>query len=304
MSLSFDVSGLPNYVDQISNGLIRKTYLTPKTIATINNQVGIKNARTINVLSSAYLKVQSDACSWTSSGSNAVTQRTLTVAPYAVMEGICVKDFNTDYLNYSLKKGSADDELPFTQDYLGLKVAQYADAFETLAWQGNVAASGSITDGLEKIIQAAASTSGSIRVSSGSAFTQSGSISLVNSVYQSIPTALLNSPDLAVFMGYDTLRSYTSQIVNQNLYNYAGAFDVDKATVLGTSIKIIPVHGLDNSGNHIYAAKTQNLYAGYDLEDDELDFFYAKEARQLRFLQAGKIGFQIGIPSEIVGYWA
>jgi hypothetical protein len=306
MSLLFDVSQLPNYVDQISNKLIRKVYLQPKTLKTIATQVGIKNSRTINILGSTGMVLQADACSWNSSGSNNVTQRTLTVAPWAIMEGICVKDFNTDYLNYSLKAGSADQELPFTEEYLSLKAAQQAEKMEILAWQGNTSASGSLTNGLEYLIQNAVSISGSVRVDSGSAFTQSSSIQIVGDVYGAIPTQLLGDPTLTVFMGYDTLRSYTRQIASLNLYNYPGLFDMDSATVLGTTLKITPVHGLDNSGNHIYAGRAGqqgDFIAGFDLQDDELTLFYAQEARQLRYLQNGKIGFQIGIASQIVGYW-
>ena len=65
----------------------------------------------------------------------------------------------------------------------------------------------------------------------------------------------------------------------------------------------VAVPGL-NSTNEIYAMRVSNLYLGTDMmnEEEKFEFFYAKEADEMRFLSEFNYGIQFAFPDEITRF--
>lgn len=130
-------------------------------------------------------------------------------------------------------------------------------------------------------------------------------ISIMQSIYSTIPVNLLDKADLRVFMGWDTFRTLTAQITNGKYFNYTSdsAAASGEMTFPGTTLKIVAVHGL-NSTNKIFATTLSNMYFGTDMMGEEEDFSieYAKEAREVRFHSEWKAGCNVAFLSDVVQF--
>lgn len=301
--MALDLSLLSAYTEQKAGELVRRSLLGAKTITLVTKQYGIKSAETLNIIDGGTITAQADGCSFTPTGSTAFSQRTLTVAPIKFQEDICPKTLDAYYLQKFLAAGSSDEEFDFAALWTGMKADQIAEYFEKQVWQANVSVSSSLFNGFEQVIQGAASSSGSIRVDSGSAYNASSSVNIVNHIWQNIPAQVLDKDDLIIFMGRDALRTYQTGIQQLNLYHYDGTATGDSFKVVGGNVDIQAVNGL-NGTNHIYAGRKSNFVFGTDILNDfeAFDVWYSKDFKTVRFDSAMKAGTQIYFPTEIAFY--
>lgn len=317
--MAFDVSSLTNYTEQNAEQLVAQSVLGAKTASLIksagNVMVGVKSAETINVLSVDAVFQAGGTCGFNSSGTTAITQRTLTVGKIKVNESLCPKTLETKYLQKALPTGSIYDSIPFEQQYTEEKAKKIAAALEVAIWQGDTASGNANLnkfDGLVKIIDAAANevdanTSTYITgapITAATGITASNVIAIVDGIYKAIPATIVAEDDVRIFMGMDTFRTYTVALKNANLFHYSVDAKADSEFVLpGTSIKVVAVQGL-NGTNKIYALRLSNLYLGTDLlnEEEKFEIFYAKEADEVRYVVEFKIGVNVAFTDEVVKF--
>jgi hypothetical protein len=317
--MAFDVSSLTNYTEQNAENLVAASVLGAKTASLIkaagNVMVGVKSAETINVLSVDAVFQTGGTCGFNSSGTTAITQRTLTVGKIKVNESLCPKTLETKYLQKALPTGSIYDSIPFEQQYTEEKAKKIASALETAIWQGDTASGDANLnkfDGLIKLIDAASNevnantstyiTGAPILIATG--ITASNVIAIVDGVYKAIPAQVVAEDDVRIFMGMDTFRTYTIALKNANLFHYSVDGKADSEFVLpGTSIKVVAVQGL-NGTNKIYALRLSNLYLGTDLlnEEEKFEIFYAKEADEVRYVVEFKMGVNVAFTDEVVKF--
>lgn len=320
--MGFTVSSLTDYVNENKDDLIMAATLEGKTAQIIKAggtiHTGIKSAETINILTTG-VGFQADSCGFNTSGSTVFTQRTLTVGKIKVNEDLCPKDLNAKYTQKRLAAGSKDESFGFEKWYTELKAAKIAEALERAIWQGDTTSGNDDLaqfDGLVKLIKAASGTvdanvaayngqGGAVTAATG--VTSSNVIAIFKGIKNAIPATLKGKSDVKVFCGYDKADTYIDALIAANYFNYANALQGTggdyKIVIPGTSIEVVPVHGLDNV-NFMCACQVSNLHLGVDLmnEEENFELFYAKEAGKVRFDVRFKMGTQIGIASEIVKF--
>ena len=139
--MAFNVAGLSNYTKEESLQLLTKAMFSSKTATLLQGagQVlpGIKSAEILPLLSSDVF-FQADSCSYQSSGTTTISQRTLTVGKVKVQETLCPKDLETKYTQKALAAGEAIDLGVFTEQIGMEKAGDIAEAIETAIWQGDL----------------------------------------------------------------------------------------------------------------------------------------------------------------------
>lgn len=317
--MAFDVTALANYTEQNADKLVVASILGSKTAQLIqssgNVMSGIKSAETINVMSTDATFQAGGTCGWSSSGTTAVTQRTLTIGKIKVQESLCPKTLEQKYLQKALPTGSVYDSIPFEQVYAETKAKMIAKQLEIAIWQGDTASGNANLnkfDGFIKQIDAATgevesnvalyTTGAPILVATG--ITAGNVVAIFDGVYKAIPSEIVAEDDLRIFCGLDVFRTYTIALKNANMFNYTINEKADSEFILpGTSIKVVAVHGL-NGTNRIFAMRLSNMYVGTDLmnEEEKFEIFMAKEADEIRYAVEFKYGVQFAFPTEIVSF--
>jgi hypothetical protein len=314
--MAFDVSSLTAYTEQNNFPLIVKTLFEAKTMKLMTPMTGIKSSETLNILETDATFQAGGTCSWNSSGTTAFSQRTLTVGKISVMEALCPKTLEAYFLQTQLPKGSIYEQLPFEQQYSEEKAGKIAQQLEIAVWQGDTTLADvnlKRFDGLLKIVDASGTAIAADSVNNVEPITAGNVIDKFDSFYLNIPAQLLNKNDFVIFCGLDVFRLYTTALKNQNLFHFDPNAGADmELTLPGTNVKVIGVNGLNKGNdnvnnvglNRVIGLRTSNMFYGTDLmnEEEEFEIFYAKEAREIRFVCEFKAGTQVAFPFEIVQY--
>ncbi|GEP95568.1 hypothetical protein [Chitinophaga cymbidii] len=319
--MALDLDALENYTQQNAEDLVVGSLFEAKTQRIIKSEgvveTGIKSARTVNRLETDVIFQDDDDCGFTPSGTTKISQRVLEVGPIKVNEALCPKKLNRVYLQHEVKQGSADDEIPFEEEYSEQKMLGIAAANEVAIWQGDkdgVDANLNKYDGFIKIL-AAGDVSGSVihanvaqfisgaPLGSGTVITGELAIQIVDGIYKALPAKILSKRDLRVWCGSDFFRTYVLGLKEKNLYHYAPEHDDLDIKVPATNLILTGTHGLDGT-NKLYALRTSNMHLGTDLEgeDETFSMKYAEEAEEVRFKSAFKLGVQIAFPDEVVEF--
>jgi len=315
--MAFDISALSNYTNQNNFPLITKSLFEAKTMKLMTPMTGIKSAETVNIMETDSIFQAGGTCGFLSSGTTSFSQRTLTVGKIKINESLCPKTLEAYYLQLQLPTGSRYENLPFEEVYSNEKAGKIAQQLEVSVWQGDTTLADANLkrfDGLLKIIDTSGSAIVADSTNNTEAITTSNVIAKFDSLYENIPSQLLNKNDFVIFCGLDIFRLYTVALKNQNLFHYDGVAAASDMEIImpGTNIKVIGVNGLntvnDNSNNtglnRIIALRTSNMYFGTDLmnEEDRFEIFFAKEADEIRFVAEFKAGTQVAFPAEVVQY--
>lgn len=301
--MAYNVQSLTDFVNEQKLPILRASIMESKTVELFksNIQVGIKHSEALNLMS-VDPKLQDDSVGSAVDGNSDVKfeQRILTVAPIAVREFYDPKELNTKWTNSQVKAGSSDNELAFEKEIVDEVTKKVAIKNEKALWQGDKSSSnGDLNkfDGFLKVIDGSTGTT----VMTASTFTSVNAISLIDSVYATIPMEILNQADTAIFMGWDYFRTYTTALKNANLFHY-GVDAVDgEITVPGTNLKIYALNGM-NGSKRIEAGRISNFYIGTDLLDeaDTATANYLDTVERVKLKIAFKLGTQIAFPKEIV----
>ncbi|MEM9076294.1 MAG: hypothetical protein AAGC43_04605 [Bacteroidota bacterium] len=309
--MSLDLTGLSDYTNEHKNELIAKAVASAKSAKVLNLQTGYKSSGTVNIFDTD-VQFQQDAAGRTPNGTTTLSQRVLTVGAIKVEEDIDVKGLNRVYAQHMLKAGSSDDVLPFAEMYLTRKAQKIADALEKAIWRGDTALADNAAnrnlrrfDGLIKIIDAEASVidgnTGNVLIATG--ITKENVIAIMDGVYESIPVEVLESDEAEIYCGFDVFRLFTQALKDANMFHYDGKSSDYEIEIPGTNVKIIALNGLSGT-SRIFAGKSENFVVGTDLEheDEEMDLWYSKDDKIVKFDTAFKYGTQVAFPEEIVEF--
>jgi hypothetical protein len=300
--MAYNVAQLADYTNEQALPLLKASILGAKTAKLFqsNLQTGIKHSQALNIMNVEAKFMDDSVGSDVAGGGNVTfTQRVITVAPIAVREFLDPRVLNTKWMNYQAKAGSANDELVFEKEILEQITMKVAENNEKALWMGDTNSSDSNLnkyDGFVKIIDNLTGTT----VLTGSSFSSSTALGLIDSVYSSIPAKILSESDTAIFMGWDYFRVYTTALKNANLFHY-GVDAVDgELTVPGTSIKIYALNGL-NGSKRVIADRISNYFIGTDLdgEEDNVTANYIDQIERVKVKVAFKYGVQLAFPDQV-----
>src|SRR5687768_14459590 len=91
--MAFNTAGLSAYVDENKFPLLMQLQAKSGLADKVRKQPKIKDTARLHYITTT-APFQSDGCSYNSSGTTTLTQKSITVGAIAVMEDLCVKDLN------------------------------------------------------------------------------------------------------------------------------------------------------------------------------------------------------------------
>ena len=287
--MAFNVSSLPDYVEQKRGELLSKAMLGFKTREYVNLMAGVKFKESLNILATDPI-LQDRTCGFDASGNVDFSQRIMEVHPYKVNMSLCEENLRKKYMNDELVVKAGAEVLPYEERICENIVENINKKLEKLVWTATDASNG--WDGFLTIMDADA---GVIDVSAGAT-----DYATAIDVYKAIPADILDKAE--IFVGDDTFRSIVLEITAKNLYHYDPKVDVNQTIILpGTNTKLHGVPGLNGTGR-IVATDPANLYFGFDGEEDAdtFDVWYSKDNQEFRVAIKFNAGVQYAFSDEIV----
>lgn len=306
------------YAGEFAGQYISAALLSAKTLD--NRLVTIKpNVKYKEVIQKVDVAgiVQDASCDFVTSGSVALTERILEPKELQVNLQLCKQEFVDSW--ESLQLGySAFDTIPANfNDYLISYVAGFvAQATEESIWKGTN--SNGQFAGFESLFSASIAAGGATAVlpalSGGSGAIISGSvtaanvISVIGSVYDTIPNAVFGKEDLLIYVSTNVAKAYQTALGgNANQSGFNTQMNVGEKPFNFQGIEIVTCPGLSN--NRIVAAQKSNLFFGTGLLSDHnevrvLDMANLDGSQNYRVIMRYTSGVQFGIGQDIVYFGA
>jgi hypothetical protein len=311
--MSFDVSGLTDYVNEQSKDLISRLYFEKTSSDYFTLQAGVKKTDALHLLAVTAFPQDGSGCSATASGDVIYTDRNITVGQITYFSGFCMKDLIPKYTQTLLKAGNAEtDSLPFEAEIADSIVKTIMEHNETADWQGDTASANVYInryDGLIKTIDAAGTAvdgnTGAVTAATGITSGASGNVdTLIRDVVNARTANVKSSITQVLFVGQDTFDKYVDTLNAKNLFNVdATEWSNYVMKVVGKNVKLVGVVGLDGT-NRMFLGTQENFFLGFDLQNDEeeFDMWYEKKDDKVYYRVKFKRGLQVAYPSELVEF--
>jgi len=305
------------YAGEFAGEYIAAALLSAKTLD--NKLVTIKpNVKYKSVIQKLDVSgiVQDASCDFVTSGSVALSERILEPKELQVNLELCKQEFVDSW--ESLQLGfSAFDTIPASfNDYLISYVAgQVAQATEQSIWQGT-AVNGQFA-GFQSLFSAsiAAGGTGAVLAAKSGSVIISGSVTSanvldkLNSVVDTVPSAVYGKEDLLIYVGTKVAKAYQQALaggaIGANGWN--NQLNVGEKPFNFNGIEIVLCPGM--SDDKIVAAQKSNLFFGTGLLSDHnevrvLDMANLDGSQNYRIIMRYTAGVQFGIGQDIVYYGA
>ena len=101
--MAFNVTALPEYVDQSRMELIGKAFLDGKTAGLVNLEVGVNQKTALNLIGTDVTLQDGANCSWSAQGEVELTQRNLEPVFVKVNMALCDKDLLKKFASHEVK---------------------------------------------------------------------------------------------------------------------------------------------------------------------------------------------------------
>lgn len=300
---NFDVSGLPAYIQDNRDILIKNFALVgTATRRRISIQTGVKGSAHINYLDLTPVLQDGKVCQFTAQDAIALTQRTIVTAPIKVDGEICPRTLIGTYAEYLVRINATEESLPFEQYIIDAIVAEINKKIETLIWQGDTTSASTDLKWIDGFLKIAAAEASVVDV------TITGTAA---SAYDDILAVYNAAPEEALERGFDifvspaTFRAFVQALVAKNYYHYAGPQDSypEEFVFPGTDARVVRTPGLGGlASTQILGTFARNLYYGCDVEGDseDIDIWYSKDNRTVRYEVLWNSGVQIAFPEFVV----
>ena len=258
--------------------------------------------------------VQDASCDFVTSGSVTISERVITPKELQVNLQLCKQNFVASW--EALQLGfSAFDEIPksfndYLVSYVGGNVAQ---ATEQSIWAGtNV--NGQFVGFQSALSASIAASTGVISAKSGSivisgSVTSGNVLSVLNSVVDTIPSAVYGKEDLLLYVPTNVAKAYQQALaggaIGANGFN--NQMNVGDKPFNFNGIEIVMCPGMSDS--KIVAAQKSNMFFGTGLLSDYnevkvIDMANIDGSQNYRIIMRYTAGTQIGILSDVVYYGA
>ena len=302
--MGFNVAALGNYTKEEMDTLKYALAFEGKTAGLLATVVGIKSAEKLNKIATEGVW-QTQACGFTASGDTVFTQRTLTVGKIGVYLDWCPKDLEAKWTQKGLKPGSPMGLDEFEKYIVDDTMQNIEKRKEVAIWQGDTGSANVYLnkfDGFLKLIDADAT----VVSATPSTINATNIRTILKEMITLIPIDVKGRENVKFMCGYDTFETYQAKLATDNLFHYFGDATGYEMKIENSMYTLIGVPGL-NGTNRIIAGEfgeNGNFVLGADLlnEEENIELFYAREARKVRFVAETKIGVQYYFGNRIVEY--
>ncbi|WP_428329046.1 hypothetical protein [Mucilaginibacter sp.] len=277
--MAFNISSLPQYVDQTSKTLLVDTVFGNQTATILKDAgsvtLGVKGQYALQLLSTDVTLQNGGVCGRSATGNANFSQAILTVHPIKDEQNLCNKPLENSWMVQYLTKGQTYTEALFANEIMSARAAKIAQESEKLIWQGDtVAQSGNTTlgrfDGFIKQIGAGAY----INLSGA---TGSTTLAKLQNGFLGMPTKITSQSDAVIFVGTDVYNEVVLNLANLNIYK-----PTEDKTLYGTTGKLVPVDGLIGT-RKVYFGRLRSYQLGTDLlgEEDKATMQYSIETQNI-----------------------
>lgn len=283
----YDVSALPNYVEQHRSELISAAVLAPRSTSLFRLMPNVKGPTTLNLVDVGVNLQNGSTCGFTPDSPDVFSQRTLNPFIFKVNKEWCPLDLLRTYLAHEVEIGAGRETLPFEEKFVADILAKVGMEVEVAMWKS-----------LSQIISTDVNINEVIITDmSATVFDR------VKAAYMAIPPASLR--DSAILVSYDSYRRLVMELMEKNLYHYERNVDDSMEMILpGTNTRVIALPGIEEAADNtvIYAMNLKHVFYGFDAEDDIRNFrlWYSDDADMFRFKMRGVVGVQYAFSDEIV----
>ena len=311
------------YSGEAASGFIAAALLSANTLDKkyVTIMPNVKYKQVIQKVQATSI-VTDASCDFVNSGSVALTERILEPKELQVNLSLCKQEFVDSW--ESLQLGySAFDTIPANfNDYLVSYVsAIVAEATETSIWQGVTATNGQFggfgpalsasvaLSGSTSVIAAGASSPTSHAGAISGSITSANVLSKLDSIVNSIPTAVYGKEDLLIYVPTNVAKAYQQALaggaVGANGWN--NQLNVGEKPFNFNGIEIVHCPGM--AASTVVAAQKSNLFFGTGLLSDHnevkvLDMADLDGSQNFRIIMRYTAGTQFGIGQDIVYYGA
>ena len=273
--MSFDVSALAAYIEDRDFPLIGELQVSPElTAADATKQVGLKGTSNIHYMETDMIFQDGDNCTRTPSGTTSFSDRSITVAPIAVSEDLCINDLRNKWTQILMKQGTLEGKQVLPEEIAGIyfdeKNKKWVQATDVADWQGDTG-SGSANlqryDGWIKIIDAGSpvdGNTGAVTVATG--VNATNILAILEGMFNSTTEELDDRDDAIMYIPRTWYKFYISALKAANLYHYTG--DDGQTKYYGTDMVIRQTYGL-RTLNRAFITYPTNLVIGMDGENDQ-----------------------------------
>jgi hypothetical protein len=233
----------------------------------------------------------------------AVSERVLTTEEFQVNLQLCKNQLRTAWEATMMNPSILNGELPtsFSDFIIGYVAENVAQQNEINIWRGATASVGQF-DGLVTLMCADSGSAGAPTFISASTVTSASVVATLQTIVDSIPTAVYGKEDLYIYAPANVIKAYASALgtANYQFGSYVGGKPLD---YLGIPVAYAP--GLASSV--LVDAQKSNLFFGCSIKSDlnevrVLDMADLDGSQNVRFVMRYASGVQYGVGSDIVVY--
>jgi len=305
--MSFSLSGLSPYTDQLSTELVSKALLKPYSVQMLTIKAG-KTAGTsaINLLNSNPYIIDA-ACGFNAStvgpggatgNSTVYEQIDLVVASKMLKEQLCPEDLREYWLSSQLSPSAYLESVPFEEQVANNKVANISAFVENTIWQGD----GGQLDGLLAQATVANGCIGGTGAGITVPFVENTAFASIWGIINKLPNQLKQENDLVMYMSYNNyavavqaLMAKGNSLITQypNIGNVTG--DAPATFVWpGTNVTVFAAPGL-NVDTHVILGPKKYIFFGTGLLDDSdnFKFYYDMSQDIVNFMSKFRMGTAI-----------
>lgn len=294
------VTSLPEYVKQNENELLYKTVFGSASVERFSKQLGVKGKAAINLLSTDVTFGNGSSCGFDPAGDAIFSQRDIVTGIIKVNMEFCHKALIGKYTEHEVKIGANQETMPFEEEITNSIADGIKAALETAVWQGNTASEDANLnrfDGLVKILDADVPATNKVALSGDSAWAH------IKAVWKKVPRAARRKAGLKINVSPELYDSFIMELVEKNLYHYAGPQDAAPMEFVlpGTNVPVVSVDGLAGT-KKVIAAVDSNIYYGTDYmgNEEEFSMWYSKDNDTFRVKVEWNAGVQVAFPDEVV----
>jgi hypothetical protein len=296
--MSFNVSALPAYTDQLSTDLISAALLKSFTTDFVTIEAG-KTAGTssINVMNST-VDIKDATCGFAAGqvGSNATvfSQIPLVVGSKMLKEQLCPEDLRSKWTSSQLGAAANQETVPFEELIANNKMANIAKYVENTIWQGDGAT-------LTGLLYQTENAQGSINSAGAyTAWTSSTAISEFWLNVGSLTPELQTEDDLIMYTSYANYQALVAALINTGasvigqfaqVSNASGVNAPSSFVFPGTNITVFAAPGINDAARVIIAPK-KYIFFGTGLLDemDTFKFYYNQADDIMNFNAKFRLG--------------
>jgi len=287
--MSYDLTGLSAYVDELSFELISKTVLQTDLAQYVNVRAGLKGMNVkIPLLSGDFVTADGLTCGFDGTGNNTdITQVDMELASKKYNQALCPTSLQDYFMGQALAAGqmAGNESIPYeelTANYFVEKLTKWNEDFLT---QGDGA-----INGLEDLVQVANGAVAQTTVVPA-AWTASNAIAQAQSLYEALPEKSINKDNLIMVVSPSYKRSLALAITQQNYFHISPD---DEVFVPGTSVRVVENSGLSGR-NYAMCGPADMIIMGTDLTGDfeQFKLFYSESNDEVRAIMRWKIGVAV-----------